>query len=164
MEPGGGEQDSAWRASGVLPLIAVAAVVGLTIGLAVGGPLGSGGDGQPSIAVMDQAPRTTTATAPTSPVSIQLHTKKLVWVCLLDRRGRPVINGLNLIADQSIGPYGGEDFEVSFGNGSIDLTVNGRAVDVPAIAAPLGYRITPEGATRLPPSEQPSCTEPIGQS
>jgi hypothetical protein len=158
MEPGGGEQDNAWRASAVLPLIAVAGVVGLTIGLAVGGPLGSKGDGQTSMAVVNQAPRTTTATAPTPPVSIQLHTKKLVWVCLLDQSGRPVINGLNLIADQTIGPYGGEHFEVSFGNGSVDLTVNGRIMDVPRIAAPFGYRITPEGATRLPPSEQPSCT------
>ena len=55
----------------------------------------------------------------------------LVWVCLVDQRRRPVINGLNLVAGQTVGPYNGKSFEVTFGNGKVDLTVNGQPVDVP---------------------------------
>jgi hypothetical protein len=69
-----------------------------------------------------------------------------------------VINGLNLIADQTVGPYTGKAFDVAFGNGSVDLTVSGQPVNVPPIAAPVGYRITPQGATRLAPSDEPTCT------
>ena len=100
----------------------------------------------------------TTATTPAAPVSIQISTHALVWVCLVDQRGRPVINGLDLVRDQTVGPYDGKAFDVAFGNGKVDLTVNGQPVDVPKIAAPFGYRITPEGATRLAPSDQPTCT------
>ncbi len=156
-EPAGRDENDDWRPHFFLPVVAVAAVVGLTIGLVAVGPLQSGGRGGTAVNVL--TPRTTTVGAPpAAPVSISLRTKKLVWVCLLDRGGRRVINGLNLLAGQTVGPYDGSGFEVSFGNGSIDLTVNGRPVDVPAIAAPIGYRITPAGATRLPPSDQPSCT------
>jgi len=159
-ESGGGERTDGLRPGAVLPVLVVAAVVGLTIGLVVGGPLGSGGGESPArVAVLDQAPRTTTvSTGPTAPVSIQITTHALVWVCLIDGRGHPVINGLNLIRDQTVGPYDGKSFDVAFGNGKVDLTVNEQPVDVPAIAAPFGYRITRDGATRLPPADQPSCT------
>src|SRR6266545_2429286 len=87
-----------------------------------------------------------------------LEAYALVWVCLVDQSGRPVINGLNLIRDQTVGPYDGKAFDVTFGNGKVDLTVNGQPVNVPPIAAPLAYRITPEGTTRLSPSDGPTCT------
>ncbi|HET9119019.1 MAG TPA: hypothetical protein VFN72_00680 [Solirubrobacterales bacterium] len=156
-EPGGRDHNHGWRAGAFVPVLAVAVVVGLTIGLVAVAPSSSGG-GVGSALVIGRSPETTTLAPPSAPVSISLHTKKLVWVCLLDQGRRPVINGLNLIADQTVGPYDGRAFTISVGNGSIDLTVNGRALDIPSIAAPLGYRITPQGATRLPPSEQPSCT------
>jgi len=153
IEPGRGEGHSAWNPRTLLAIVAFAAVVGVSIGIAAGGS-GSGGT-----ATTGAASRITTiAPAGTAPVSLELRTKKLVWVCLIKERNRPVINGLNLIAGQTVGPYDGRAFEVSFGNGSIDLTVNGKPVDIPPIAAPLGYRITPDGVSRLPPLERPSCT------
>jgi hypothetical protein len=156
-EPGGGEQHSAWHPRAVLAVACFAGVVGLIIGLVASG--GGGGDSERVGGGAIAGSRTTTvAVTPAAPISIELRTKKLVWVCLLNQRSRPLINGLNLLANQTVGPYDGKDFEVSFGNGSIDLTVNGKPVNVPPIAAPLGYRITPDGATRLPASEQPSCT------
>ena len=159
-EPGGPERHGGWHPRGVLAVVGCAVLVGLVIGLVAIGPLGSAGSsGSGNAATVAQT--TTVAANPRAPVSLELHTKKLVWVCLLDQRRRPMINGLNLIADQTVGPYDGRAFTVSLGNGSIDLTVNGRALDIPPIAAPLGYRITPHGATRLPPSEQPSCTRAV---
>ena len=69
-----------------------------------------------------------------------------------------MLNGLNLLAGQTVGPYEGRSFTASFGNGGIELTVNGQPVRTPRVAAPFGYRITGGGATRLPAAEQPSCT------
>jgi ABC-type antimicrobial peptide transport system permease subunit len=159
MDPGGPDVHRDWHPRSVLAVVGCAVLVGLVIGLVAIGPLGTSGDSRGVSAALSTTPQTTTVTgASTFPVSLELHTKKLVWVCLLDQRKRPLINGLNLIADQTVGPYSGRAFTVSLGNGSIDLEVDGMAVEIPRIAAPLGYRITPEGATRLPPSEQPSCT------
>jgi hypothetical protein len=143
-----------------LPLvIAIAAVVGLIIGLVAVGPLGGGGGDGGTEATNAGSPTqiTTTTATPTSPVSVELRTNALVWVCLVDQSGRRVINGLNLVRDQTVGPYDGQAFDVTFGNGKIDMTVNGQAVNVPPIAAPLGYRITRDGATRLAPGDQPTC-------
>jgi cytoskeleton protein RodZ len=141
----------------VLLAVGVAALVGLIIGLVVLGPLGGSGGGGGGNVTRSTAVQTTT-TAPSAPVSVEITTHALVWVCLVDQRGRPAINGLELVRDQTVGPYDGKAFDVAFGNGKVDLTVNGQPVEVPNIAAPFGYRITPEGATRLAPSEQPSCT------
>jgi hypothetical protein len=141
----------------VLLTVGLAALVGLIIGLVGLGPLGGSGGGGGGTVTTGVAVQTTTTTA-SAPVSIQISTHALVWVCLVDHRGQPVINGLNLVRDQTVGPYNGKAFDVAFGNGKLDLTVNGQPVDVPNIAAPFGFRITPEGATRLTPSEEPSCS------
>ena len=145
----------------LLTVVGFAAVVGLIVGLAIAGASGgSGSDASPAATDATQAGSTTNTvtTGSSYTASIEFDTKKLVWVCLVDQRRRPVIDGLNLVAHQAVGPYGAKAFDVSFGNGSIELAVNGEPVDVPAIAAPLAYRITPEGATRLSPAAGPSCT------
>jgi hypothetical protein len=148
------ERRSDGHLRGVLLTIAFCAVVGLIIGL-VG--LGGGGGGGTEVTTRPSITHTT-GTAASAPVSVQISTHALVWVCLVDQSGRAIINGLNLVRDQTVGPYAGKAFDVAFGNGKVDLTVNGESVSVPPIAEPFGYRITPDGATRLPPSEQPSCT------
>jgi transcriptional regulator with XRE-family HTH domain len=162
IAPGSSEPRLHWNRGGVLAVVGVAAAVGLIIGLAVVGPFGGssnggGGHGGTEATGARSAGQATTTTA-SSPVSVRLHPTAVVWVCLVDVRRRPVINGENLAADQTIGPYDGKGFDVTFGNGSVELTVNGAPVKVPPISAPLGYRITPDGATRLAPSDQPTCT------
>lgn len=137
----------------VLLVVGLAALVGLIIGLIGIGSGGGGGGNEVKTPVITQ-----TTTTPRSPVSVQITTHALVWVCLVDQRGRSIINGLDLVREQTVGPYDGKSFDVAFGNGKLDLTVNGQPVDVPNIAAPFGYRITPEGATRLAPAEQPTCS------
>jgi transcriptional regulator with XRE-family HTH domain len=157
-EPGRRQPPGGRHRRSVLLAIGFAAAVGLIIGLiglgSLGGSGGGGGSGGPTEVVT----QTTTTPAPSSPVSVQITTHALVWVCLIDQRERPVINGLNLARDQTVGPYSGKAFDVAFGNGKVDVTVNGSPVDVPDIAEPFGYRITPKGATRLAPSDEPTCT------
>jgi hypothetical protein len=160
IAPGSSEPRLHWNRGGVLAVVGVAAVVGVIIGLAVVGPFGgSGNGGKGGTAATDasSAGQATTTTA-SSPVSVQLHPTAVVWVCLVDMRERPVINGETLAADQTIGPYDGNGFDVTFGNGSVELTVNGERVKVPPISAPLGFRITQDGATRLAPADEPTCT------
>ncbi len=145
------------RRAGSLLLVGLAAVVLIIFALLglppFSGPGGPNGGGQTTSIVVQEPPTTTSA-----PVSVQISTHALVWVCLVDQRGHALVNGLNLVRDQTIGPYEGKGFDVAFGNGKVDLTVNGQPVDVPDIAAPFGYRITPAGATRLQPAEEPTCT------
>jgi transcriptional regulator with XRE-family HTH domain len=147
-----------WPRRGVLLVIGFAAVVGLIIGLVAVGPFGGGDEGGTKRSGGSSVPITTTTAAPSAAVSVELHTNALVWVCLVDQRGHPVINGLNLTTGQTVGPYNGKAFDVTFGNGKVELTVNGEQVDVPPIAAPLGYRITQDGAARLSPADEPTCT------
>jgi cytoskeleton protein RodZ len=101
---------------------------------------------------------TSTSTTPTpSQVSVELRSTADVWVCLIDQSGRRLVNSETLPADQTRGPYTGTGFEMTFGNGSVELTVNGQPVKVPQLAQPLGYRITTTETKRLKPSSQPSC-------
>ncbi len=155
-EPRRTERHPGRHRRGILLVIGIAAVVGLIIGLVAVAPLGGGG-GESTTAETVARTTTTTTTTASAPVSVEIHTSALVWVCLVDQRGRPVINGLSLVKDQTVGPYDGKAFDVTFGNGNVDLTVNGQPVNVPAIAAPLGYRITPDGARRLAPGDEPTC-------
>ena len=105
-------------------------------------------------------PRSTTSTTSTTPsgqVSVELRATAPVWVCLVDDRGNPVVDSETLSADQTRGPFSGSRFEVTFGNGSVEMTVDGQPARVPAVAEPIGYRITPNGVRTLDPSSQPTC-------
>jgi cytoskeleton protein RodZ len=155
--------------AGLLALV----VVGLAIGVALGG---SDDGGQPERGKRKQtAARTNTepeSTAPsdqsvTSPggqsvtgaseVSVELRPTEEVWVCLIDADGDHLVNGETLVAGDSRGPFASQSFEMTFGNGSIEMTVDDQPVAVPGLAEPLGYRVGPSGVSRLASSSQPDC-------
>jgi hypothetical protein len=91
-----------------------------------------------------------------SEVSVELRSTGTVWVCLADDQDRTPVNE-TLTANEVRGPFEGRAFEATFGNGSIEMTVDGKPAEVPPLAEPLGYRITPSGVRRLDPTSQPSC-------
>jgi hypothetical protein len=141
----------------------VAAVV---LGLVIVGSLGgsdNGGD------VADQrggnaggsaVTNTTTGETPgaqASEVSLELRATGTVWVCLVDDEDGAPVNGETLTADEVRGPFDSRGFEVTFGNGSVEMTVDGEPTEIPPVAEPLGYRITPGGVRELDPSSQPTC-------
>jgi hypothetical protein len=78
-------------------------------------------------------------------------------VCLVDQSGRALVNGETLGAGEARGPFQSKGFEVTFGNGSIQMTVDDQPAKVPPAAQPVGYRITPRGVRKLDPSSQPTC-------
>ncbi len=108
--------------------------------------------GETSLAPTGQLP-----TAQGSQVSLELRSTGTVWVCLVNSGDRALVNGETLTADEVRGPFASRAFEVTFGNGSVEMTVDGVAVKIPPVAEPLGYRITPSGVRKLAPSSQPTC-------
>jgi hypothetical protein len=103
------------------------------------------------------APAVPTSTATGSEVSLDLRPTAAVWVCLIDSRDRTLL-AETLQPGDSRGPFDGRSFDVTFGNGSVEMTVDGQAAKVPPLAEPLGYRITPDGIHRLDSSSEPTCT------
>ena len=75
----------------------------------------------------------------------------------MDDAGNALVDGETLSANEARGPFTGSGFQVTFGNGSVELTVDGEPAHVPAVAEPIGYRITPSRVRTLDPSAQPTC-------
>jgi cytoskeleton protein RodZ len=148
-------------AAGVLVLV----IVGLVIVGTIGGSDDGNGNGKQgtkpdrgSKAARQAKPSTTTTSnAPAGQVSVELRATATVWVCLVDDGGTPLVDSETLDADESRGPFSADGFDVTFGNGSVEMTVDGQAAPIPAAAEPLGYRITPTGVRKLDPSSQPTC-------
>jgi cytoskeleton protein RodZ len=150
---------------GATAAIAVVALLGIVVLLA---PIGGSDEETGEPAERAVSPESRTSPAPSaaakapaerpSQASVRLTTIGTVWVCLVDERGRPLIEGVTLPADEEQGPFRGRGFEIGLGNGQVELEANGRRVPIPARAEPLGYRVNPEGTRELTPSERPSCT------
>jgi hypothetical protein len=96
-------------------------------------------------------------TVEASEVSLELRSTGAVWVCLVDDEGRAPVNGETLAAGEVRGPFASRAFELTLGNGSVEMTVDGEPAEIPPLAEPLGYRITPSGVGELDPSSQPTC-------
>jgi cytoskeletal protein RodZ len=148
--------------AGLVALIAL----GLVIAAALGGSSDGGKTKEHGAAKSAGTGRTAGTTAGTttgttavqpSQASVELRATADVWVCLVNDRGQALVDGETLTSDEVRGPYDAPAFDVTFGNGSVDLTVDGQPAKVPAVAEPLGYRITPSGARKLDPSAQPTC-------
>lgn len=90
-------------------------------------------------------------------VSLRLRSTGTVWVCLVDDRGRVLIDGQTLTVDEERGPFEAKAFEATFGNGSVRLEVDDEPVRVPALAEPLGYRIASRGLRELDLTARPDC-------
>ena len=155
----------------LIPVLGFVAVVVLALAI-VGALVSSDNGSEPAPKPAKKAPsptttgetptavagETTTSPEPGSTVSLQLHATADVWVCLVDDTGRPLVNSETLTAGEKRGPFDGRGFEVTFGNGSVRMTVDDQPADVPAVSEPIGFRIAPGKVRRLDPSSQPSCT------
>jgi cytoskeleton protein RodZ len=92
------------------------------------------------------------------------HTLRLladgeVWVCLLDGRGEPLVNGSILAPGEAEGPFRSGSFTLALGNGAVTMTVDGKPVDLPEPSSPIGFVVDDHGSIReLPEGERPTCT------
>lgn len=96
---------------------------------------------------------------PRGGVSVRLAAKAEVWVCVLDAKGRHLVNGQILEAGAQEGPFHSGSFTVSFGNGEVSMLIDGREADIPTTSSPIGYSIDSSGGlTELAETERPTCT------
>jgi cytoskeleton protein RodZ len=98
------------------------------------------------------------ATAPRPGVSLGLAASAEVWVCLLDGDEEPLLDGEILLPGEEAGPFRSRRFTAAFGNGAVELEVDGRLAPTTDSSGPVGYEIDSEGElTPLEEGERPDC-------
>lgn len=93
-----------------------------------------------------------------SVVTLAIDPTAEVWTCVLDAKGKPLVDGQTLAAGESVGPFRSRSYTAAFGNGSVVLTVDGRRAHTPSTPSPMGLTVTAKGKVHeIPEGERPSC-------
>jgi hypothetical protein len=135
-------------------------LVAVVVGIALAG--GNGGSSSPTTASGGRKVQKKQAQAPTVTskpgVAVRLAATAEVWVCLLDAREEPLVDGQILEEGAEAGPFRSDGFEVALGNGSVAMFVDGKQARVPPSSSPVGYRVDQRGKLiALEEGERPSC-------
>lgn len=150
-----------------LPLVPLV-VIAVAVIAVVATPDGGGGKGgsapEPSSQRQAQGTKQTTtepkASQPVSKpgVSVRLTASAEVWVCVLNAHGKALVDGQILQAGAEEGPFRSGSFTVSFGNGEVEMRIDGREAEIPTTSSPVGYAIDPSGKlSELEEAERPTC-------
>ena len=157
----GARGDRPWISRRVLAVAVTLGLIAVVVGIGLAG--GDGGSSrEASVAKKDKKRQakqgTTTAATPRPGVAMRLAATAEVWVCLLDAKEEPLVDGQILEAGTEEGPFRSQGFEIALGNGSVTMLVDGKDAEVPASSSPVGYRIDPSGKlTALEEGERPEC-------
>ena len=144
-----------WLAIAGVLLVAVVAIVAIP----GGGGGDSGGISQPKRARKGNSQHRHRSHPSRNGVSVSLAASAEVWVCVLDAKGKPLVDGQILETGAEEGPFRSGSFTVSFGNGEVSMLIDGREAQIPATSSPIGYSIDSSGSlTKLGEAERPSCT------
>lgn len=104
------------------------------------------------------APRHEPKPPPPPATSLRLVATAEVWVCLLNGKGQPLIDGQVLLPGAEEGPFRSRSYSMAFGNGGVELTVDGAAVTTSESSGPAGYAIAAGGKlSAIPEGERPEC-------
>lgn len=90
-------------------------------------------------------------------VSLRLIPTGPVYVCLVDGRGRVLINGVTYSAGQTIPTKTASKMLLTLGNANVQMTVDGKPVRVVPSPAAIGFLLTPTSRASLPPARMPRC-------
>lgn len=148
-------------------------IVGIVIVLAVIGFL-SGGNGSSPTAPVSSTPGSSALSNPAHSkrgrhraapaavrreASLKLAPTAPVWICLEDDQQRKLIPGVvTSPGDTSVAKaFHAKYLTMTLGNGNLTMQVNGKQVDVPQLAQPIGYRVTPKGRSELAMGQRPTC-------
>jgi cytoskeleton protein RodZ len=92
-------------------------------------------------------------------VALSLRASAPVYVCLIGDRGRKAIPGRELQAGETTSTYHAKHFEITLGNSSVTMILDGHARSVPASSKAIGYSIVRGvGRKRLHSGQLPTCT------
>jgi len=148
---------------GWLALAAVLAVGAIAV-LAIPGGDGGGGEGPAVQSAPQPGAGAETSNGrgrvpePPGGVSMKLVANAEVWACVLDGDGRRLVDGQILQAGEEAGSFRSGSFIVSFGNGEVTMTIDGKRTEIPPTASPVGYAIGSSGQlNELSESERPTC-------
>jgi cytoskeletal protein RodZ len=158
-----------WVGAAVVVLAIVVVIVLLASGGGGGGPKqANGGNGKSSAkhagtgkakGAAHKGAEGAGGTAKTaSYVTLEIEPTAEVWACVLDAKGKPLVDGLTLAAGETIGPFHSRAYTAAFGNGSVAVTVDGASARTPSTPSPMGFTIDHHGKVReIPEGERPSC-------
>jgi cytoskeleton protein RodZ len=165
------------RVPGARPSRAYIAIVGviavvivlLIVGLVSGGGGGSGTHTTSSSARVPAkhdvhrhaaTPATTHhSTATSTLVALSLRPTAAVYVCLIGDFGRKLIPGAELHPGATTPTFHAKRFELTLGNASVTMFVDGQPRTVPPSSQAIGYSITKAGGRKsLPAGKLPTCT------
>jgi cytoskeleton protein RodZ len=167
VQPQSGQGGTPTTPRGVLLVVlAVIAVVAVAVVAIVAFPTGGGGGSspaQPDTEVLRGHEAATPAKTPAvhskASVTVRLAASAEVWACLLNAKGKALVDGLILEAGAEEGPFHSGSFTVSFGNGEVKMLIDGREAEIPATSSPVGYAIDSTGKlSKLGDAERPTCS------
>ncbi|HVV91327.1 MAG TPA: helix-turn-helix transcriptional regulator, partial [Solirubrobacterales bacterium] len=69
-------------------------------------------------------------------VKLELEPTAEVWACVLNGKGKPLVDGLTLAAGETAGPFHSRSYTAAFGNGSVAITVDGKLAPTPETSSP----------------------------
>jgi cytoskeletal protein RodZ len=91
-------------------------------------------------------------------VKLKIEPTAEVWACVVNAKGKAVVDGATLAAGESMGPFKSRSFTAAFGNGSVHVLVDGRALNTPDTSSPMGLSVDLKGKVHeLPGGKRPSC-------
>jgi cytoskeleton protein RodZ len=159
------------RPAALGPGVVIVACVAVLLGsLWVLGRLGEDDPEPPPTTVRDTEP-TPEATAPDDDrpaeeperrprrVRLQLIATAPVYVCVVDARGRQVVDEVTLDESSPRETYVSRSFRTNFGNNAVRMRVNGKTYRVAASTDPIGYELRPgREPRRLSDDARPDCS------
>jgi cytoskeleton protein RodZ len=96
---------------------------------------------------------------PPQRVRLQLVATAPVYVCVVDARGRQVVDEETLDADSPRRTYVSRSFRTNFGNNNVSMRVNGRTYRVEPSTEAIGYELRPgRRPRRLSNAQRPDCS------
>ncbi|HKZ12937.1 MAG TPA: helix-turn-helix domain-containing protein [Solirubrobacterales bacterium] len=91
-------------------------------------------------------------------VALKIEPTAEVWACVLDARGKPLVDGAILAAGETTGPFHSRSYTAAFGNGSVEVFVDGKRAQTSSAPSPMGFTVDRHGKlSELPEGERPSC-------
>lgn len=98
------------------------------------------------------------AGAAATTVALAIEPTAEVWACVLDAKGKPLVDGATLSPGESVGPFHSKGYTAAFGNGQVAVKVNGKRAATPDTPSPMGFTVTRQGKLhQLPEGKRPSC-------
>ncbi|MBS1894498.1 MAG: helix-turn-helix domain-containing protein [Actinobacteria bacterium] len=91
-------------------------------------------------------------------VKLEVESTAEVWTCVVDAKGKALVDGATLAAGESVGPFSSRSFTAAFGNGAVRVLVDGKRLKTPNTSSPMGISVDTQGRVHeLPEGKRPSC-------